>query len=476
MLKTGTAFVRRGAVIGVVSLMLQGTAYAAPDLSNVLGILDGMQDGGWAKISLNRFSEAWPDRADRPFSNSLYGSTNSLIPAWSGFTWDSNRAELLLFGGGHANYAGNEVYRWSAVTQRWERGSMPSDVILDSGTYTAKDGALNAPLSAHTYDNTNYLPVADRMLLLGGAVFNTSSNFRIPDGNGGNVGTGPYVWDPAKANANQVGGTTGSAVNPAIVGGQMWQNRQLSGFGDLSVVSGTSATAIENGHDVVYFTASSGGSTNKNLFRYSLVDLNDPSKDTLERVGIFWGGTDATGAAGYDPDSRLYVALGAQPGTLNVWDIDSAGPDNRNRMITPTILGDGTFTGGPFWGIDWHPDSGTFLLWSGGGDVWSLAAPEAGTVDGIWNMSRITTASFLSAAQLPPPEIQNGVWGKWKYIPNLNAFMALEDGDNGNVWVYRPENWSNPVPIPEPLTIQLLLCGLGFLTLTQRWRAGRSKV
>jgi hypothetical protein len=142
-------------------------------------------------------------------------------------------------------------------------------------------------------------------------------------------------------------------------------------------------------------------------------------------------------------------------------------------MITPTILGEGTFTGGPFWGVDWHPDSGTFLLWSGGGDVWSLAAPEAGTVDGIWNMSRVTTASFLSAAQLPPPEIQNGVWGKWKYVPNLNAFMALEDGENGNVWVYRPENWSNPVPIPEPLTIELLLCGLGLLTLMRRWRGSR---
>ena len=41
--------------------------------------------------------------------------TRRIILAWSGFTWDPNRGDLLLYGGGHANYSGNDVYRWRGI-------------------------------------------------------------------------------------------------------------------------------------------------------------------------------------------------------------------------------------------------------------------------------------------------------------------------------------------------------------------------
>ena len=42
--------------------------------------------------------------------------------------------------------------------------------------------------------------------------------------------TGPYLFDPSKADGSKVGGTTGSHVtrvapHPEIVGGNMWENR-----------------------------------------------------------------------------------------------------------------------------------------------------------------------------------------------------------------------------------------------------------
>jgi hypothetical protein len=41
----------------------------------------------------------------------------SILKAWSSFAWDSNRGDVILWGGGHANYGGNAVYRWRDATQ-----------------------------------------------------------------------------------------------------------------------------------------------------------------------------------------------------------------------------------------------------------------------------------------------------------------------------------------------------------------------
>ena len=45
-----------------------------------------------------------------------------------GFAWDSNRGDIVLYGGGHANYSGNDVYRWRSSTLLWERAAYPSEI------------------------------------------------------------------------------------------------------------------------------------------------------------------------------------------------------------------------------------------------------------------------------------------------------------------------------------------------------------
>ena len=425
-------------------------ASAAPDLSNLIDILEAAPEGSWSKVGLNKFSDAWPDPADRALAGGSFSNPGSIIPAWSGFAWDSARGDMLLFGGGHQNYAGNEVYRWQGSTQTWQRASLPSQAVNVGGAvFLAADGALNAPPSAHTYDTTNYLPVADRMLVLGGAAFNTGGGFAAPDGAGGFVGTGPYLWDPSKADGNKVGGTTGSAPNPAVEGGQMWENRLNAAYRLRSVVDGTSATAVENGVDVVYFTSPSGGSTDADLYRYTIHDVNDPSKDTVEKVGQWIRQAYARGGAGYDPVSRLYVGAGSDQYPFVVWDLDSAGAFNENQTVAPTIVGPGTFVGGSTWSLDWDPVRDKFVMWSGGGDVWALDAPDAGTIAGQWTLSRWTDGDAFASGTLPPEVIQNRVLGKWKYASNLDAFIALEGAVDGNVWLYKPMGWINPVPEPQ---------------------------
>jgi hypothetical protein len=48
---------------------------------------------------------------------------------------------------------------------------------------------------------------------------------------------------------------------------------------------------------------------------------------------------------------------------------------------------------------------------------------------------------------LPAPStaIGSGALGKWKYVQQLDAFVGLADSYDGNVWLYKPVGWINPV-------------------------------
>ena len=140
---------------------------------------------------------------------------------------------LWLYGGGHANYSGNDVYRWSGTTRRWERASLPSQVKQDDlGNWIAVDGPDRAPASAHTYDNNIFLPIIDRFLTFGGAAYNNGGPYLRQATATTSRRTGPYIFDPSRADPNKVGGSTGSHVQrvspfPKIVGGNMWANRDI---------------------------------------------------------------------------------------------------------------------------------------------------------------------------------------------------------------------------------------------------------
>ena len=477
----------------VAALTLAGF-HAAPiaahagTLDNLVSILDGMQDNTWSRVNVNSFLDAAPAFADRALSNSqpTYAARpESVVYAWSGFTWDSERGDLIIYGGGHANYAGNEVYVWDGATQRWGRGSLPSQVeripnyrgegnyVPIGGAFVAGSsvvGASNGPSSAHTYDNTNYLPIADRVLMLGGAAFQSGGAYTLKVDATTARNTGPFLWDPSKADPNKVGGATGTGVNPATQGGEMWQNRDLVSNNstvapgiDLSYISyieGTSAVTQEGGKDVVYYTARLGGGTQSTLLRYVVNDVNDPTQDRLSIVGTNMSAPNAYGAAGYDPINHLYVAMGGN--AFMGWDVDNAGLGNYAAAINPTVIG-GQFTGSINYGIDFDAERGVWLVWGGGGTVWELRAPSSGNLNGQWILEKVADEASFSAIARPAANVSTGTLGKWKYLSDLHAFMALEDNGDGDLWIYRPEGWTNPVAVPEPSTYGSLAAGLGVL-------------
>ena len=66
--------------------------------------------------------------------------------------------------------------------------------------------------------------------------------------------------------------------------------------------------------------------------------------------------------------------------------------------------------------------------------------------------------------------VQNGVLGKWKYAEELDAFIALEDAVEGNVWAYKPFGWQ-AAAVPLPGAYALFAGGLLLVAATARRRA-----
>lgn len=464
---------------------LAGLAHGAAAPSGLLSLLEAASDGSWIKASLNTFINAAPDPSLRN-QGFDYDWPSAVLIAWSSVAWDSTRGDILAWGGGHANYSGNEMYRWNGTSRLWELASLPSKVMPyvhpEGPVYLPVDGVFNAPTSSHTYDNNEYLPISDRFISLGGPAFNIGAEQVkvLPDGSF--QATGPYLFDPSKADSTKVGGTTGSGVDPTTIGGQMWQNRDQRSelfkiptwLGNLQVSSrnGTSAVTVENGHDVMYFT---GTAAYWNvLMRYEIVDVQQSSLDKVSVVGSTQSLT-PYGAGGLDAARGFYVTLSLDNDNPFVaWDIHK-GTGLENEGIKLNVTGGEGFDGAYIGGIDWDQKSGDFLIWTGAGAVWRLEAPESGLISDSWVLALENDGSTPTASGLPDGGSPFGVRGKWKYADGLNAFVAVEGNASGDVWLYRPVGWSADVPaVPEPQTWLLWAAGLAGIGGLGKLRARRA--
>lgn len=354
--------------ITAIALVVASISNSA-SATSILDRISLAPENAWIQLNENQFSDAWVDADDRPMRKLTNARPSAIIDAWSSFAWDSNRSSMLLFGGGHANYSGNEVYRFDGATLLWERASMPSEVdYVNNVHYLPVDGAMHAPQSSHTYDNTVFLKNADRMLTFGGAAADGGGSFKIQDANGVIRSTGPYMFDPNKADGTKVGGTTGSnvqRVNGPLEGGEMWSNRDSSFATGRSFINGTTGVVSTDSSDIVYVTVRDSG-TLPHLYRYTVVDANDTLTDTWEKVGSGWTGFSAKGAGAFDPGRELFVRTGTlQDQNFYYWDLSSTAQDNRDHAATFVAPAD--FSMSWNFGFDYDPVRNQFLMWEGGG-------------------------------------------------------------------------------------------------------------
>ena len=123
---------------------------------------------GWTDLSGTHLYSACPTGASAP-----PGNCQNVVGAWSGGVADTLRNRLIVWGGGHNDYYGNEVYalNLNANPVTLTRLNNPSPPTSSTNTTAAacvsalSDGAAN---SRHSYNGVAYVSSADRMLAFGG--------------------------------------------------------------------------------------------------------------------------------------------------------------------------------------------------------------------------------------------------------------------------------------------------------------------
>src|SRR5271155_548481 len=137
-----------------------------------------------------------------PPDPSTTGSCYGVVDAWNSGIADTNRNILWVWGGGHNDYSGNEIYAFNLNTLKLTRANNPADP-----TPTCTPAFSNGtPSSRHTYGGTVYMPNVDKMLVFGGVPYCPSGGF-ISD---------TWTLEMSQVGSSGAGGWT--QLNPTISG------------------------------------------------------------------------------------------------------------------------------------------------------------------------------------------------------------------------------------------------------------------
>ncbi len=323
------------------------------------------------------------------------GKTPNVMSPWSGGAYDTKRGRLIVFGGGHGDYSGNEIYAFDVNDLKWYQLTQPTAREFLSRTEPIYlDGR---PSSVHTYDGLEYLPNVDRFFSSGGAIY----------GSGGCSGK-TWLYD--------------FAAQPPEDG---WQLIEDSRAGCAMISAYDSLTGR------VWYSA---GQT---LFEFDPLNLESP---WTAHPGVFTDSFQFYMTAAIDPQSRILAALGgtgygATPRVQVVYLDQIPIP----HAVTLETTGATEIENSDAAGFDFDPVSGRFIAWNGGASVYALdvAARQ-------W----IRLDPEYSNPIVPSDPAEKGTYGRFRYIPDKNIFI-LTNKVTENTFFYKLSEGSG-VALPYP--------------------------
>src|SRR4051812_41510191 len=127
--------------------------------------------GHWYEVPQSHIEAQFP--TPRPA-----GDPTAVIEAWGGGGYDSVRDRLFVWGGGHGDYGGNEIYVFDVETMAWSRPWGPAPVVTQTPPECSSTYAGGTPSARHTYDGIEFIPTTGQMWASGGFRFcgNASSD------------------------------------------------------------------------------------------------------------------------------------------------------------------------------------------------------------------------------------------------------------------------------------------------------------
>lgn len=140
------------------TLLLAASLVAANDIRN-------LAPNTWVEIPNSKIRSCVPSAAQYPAIQASSGP-KSIIGAWNGGLFDTKRDRFIVWGGGHADYYGNEVYAFDLGTLGWTRITDP----YPAPVMNIEENPDGTPNSRHNYGGNAYIAHADRFFTLGGSL------------------------------------------------------------------------------------------------------------------------------------------------------------------------------------------------------------------------------------------------------------------------------------------------------------------
>jgi hypothetical protein len=369
-----------------------------------------MAPGTWAAISTNTIASLDPanDPAANPnYPNSPQWSGNSgqmaVIAGWSGgaiATKFGAKGSLLAWGGGHADYWGNEVYSFDLATQRWSRMSNPYKTPswpIASGIWP--DGE---PSVSHTAGKLGYHPGTNSFVSL---MVQTSNN---------------YVNDSVPAFFN--------------LATKQWRHGARS---PVTVVYG-GWSAYDAKRDCFWLE---GGDSGGQLARFSM--NGDGTAGTWTGYGSKYAALDTNGAL--DPVHDIVaVTVFRQSPTIYALDLNNPSADLvalKQGGSPPNREGAG--------GWVWSTARNAFIYWRRGGDVYEVKLSGSDWRAGTWMWTKLTAAGN----SVVPQDQSNGVYSRFGLVRYDDAEVAVVVNQvNGPVYAFKMPGTVTPQVRPNPPT------------------------
>jgi len=337
---------------------------------------------GWFSVPESTLQSVCPPETGQ---YDFAANCRNVIAAWNSAIADTKRNRLVVWGGGHADYAGNEVYAFDLSTLRMQRLNEPSPINTSGKCVEMlSDGRPN---SRHTYGSLAYIAHADRMFSFGGSL-------------------------------NQCGFFSNATWTFDLESLQ-WRNMSPAG----------SAPAALPG------TVSDYDPNSRSVFLHDTTDFwqYDYDKNRYKKVG-------ASGSINYrmnaviDPKRKIFFIFGAANMVGGGLKAISIAPGSNYAMQDWTGRASGTC--GPllsanYPGLAYDSAQDCIVGWPNfGGDVY-LFDPD---------MKSCTTRSFSGgppdSSHTGSPHTTNGTYGRFRYFPDKGVF-ALVNQANNNAYLLR---------------------------------------
>jgi len=422
---------RLQACAATIASLLTATATATVPSTALRPAPDWVQHiapGTWAAISLNTMSDVDPARDPEvnpnfPSAPPWRDNQSAVLGAWNGGAFATNYGSsgaLVIAGGGHVDYYGNEVYAFDLGTRRWQRLTNP----YRTPSFPVTDGIWpdGTPSVSHTYDQVDYDPVTNSFVMMKTQYDNT--------GGKSTPIVAMFSLEGLKApdtNANRDANA---------------RNWRLSPRSDDNYTQSGGWSAYDSKR--MLFWANGGAGTE------SFVSFDpQPARDD-GRYGTFRGYprrtaiTDATAA--YDPvdDMIAFTVFRTAP---NVWAVDLTQPGAGNggnvqlrQTGTPPELESAH-------GWEWSPSRHAFIYYRRGAGVYELAREGDDWRNDPWRWSELTAPENTV---IPDGDLRNGVYSKFRIARFSDAEVALVvTRADGPVYAFRiPGGTMQPGPKP----------------------------